>query len=295
MRHVLGRAPPQTAGHLLDPADHQPLILVLVGDDDAQDLQHRVGEVGVPAAGAEPDLAEHLAMAERPAGEGTAGGDEVVEAAVVPDGHECVPQLLEPCHVARADRVLQGREARPFLQRLAPGVCDFVEERRQLLGPLDVERVAVELDHRARARRDQRIGEWPGLQADPVEVVEEGGGGARKAHAAELGDHALRTLEGLRAQAAADPARLVDHGLEAQSHQLVGGDHAGRTGTDDRHLLAVALGRQGAEAARMRQPVVVGEREIRAEIGDRAPVGRCGDGRGVRGGHRRLPDSVSPP
>ncbi len=31
---------------------------------DAQDLEHRVREVGVPAAGAEADLAEHLAVAE---------------------------------------------------------------------------------------------------------------------------------------------------------------------------------------------------------------------------------------
>ena len=108
MRHPLGRAPPQPPRQLLDAADDQALVLVAVGDDDAQDLQHRVGEVGVPAAGAEADLAEDLAVAEGAAGEGAAGGDEVVEAAVVPDRHQRVPDLLEPADVARADRVLHG-------------------------------------------------------------------------------------------------------------------------------------------------------------------------------------------
>ena len=70
MRHALGRPPPQPPRQLLDAAHHQALVLVAVGDDDAQDLQHRVGKVGVPAAGAEADLAEHLAMAEGAAGEG---------------------------------------------------------------------------------------------------------------------------------------------------------------------------------------------------------------------------------
>ena len=113
VRHALGLTPPQPARQLLDAADDQPLVLVAVGDDDAQDLQHRVGEVRVPAAGAEADLAEHLAMAKRPAGEGTAGGDEIVEAAIVPDRHQRIPQRLEPRNVARADGVLDAAEARP--------------------------------------------------------------------------------------------------------------------------------------------------------------------------------------
>ena len=92
----------------------------------------------------------------------------------------------------------------------------------------------------------------------------------------------------------ADPAGLVKHGLETQPHQLVGGDHAGGTGTDDRDLGAVPVHRQGTEAARVGEPVVVGEREIGAEIGDRTLVGGFGHGGRVGGGHRRSPVAASP-
>ena len=61
------------------------VVVVGAGVDDAQDLQHRVGEVGVPAAGAEADLAEDLAVAER-AREGRRAGEEAVERLVVQVG-----------------------------------------------------------------------------------------------------------------------------------------------------------------------------------------------------------------
>ena len=76
------------------------------------------GIVRVPAAGAETDLAEHLAVAERFCREGVGGRDEIVEAAVVPDRNERVPDLLEPRHVALADRLLQAGEACALFQRL---------------------------------------------------------------------------------------------------------------------------------------------------------------------------------
>ena len=168
-------------------------------------------------------------MAEGAAGEGTAGGDEVVETAVVPNRHQRIPQLLEPGRVAGADRVLDGGEAGTLLQRLAPGIANLVEQRRQVLESLDIDRLALEIDHRTGGVRLERVGERHGLEADAVAIVEEGPRGDGKAHAAQLAHHAVGPLEGLRAQAAADPARLVDHGLEAEAHQLVGRDHAGST------------------------------------------------------------------
>src|SRR6185437_7385802 len=86
---------PEPAGHLRGAADDQVLVRVAVGHHDPEDLQHGVGKVRVPAAGAEPDLAEDLAMPEREFRERLGCRDEVVERAVVPAGYEVVPQRLE--------------------------------------------------------------------------------------------------------------------------------------------------------------------------------------------------------
>ncbi|MCY1542247.1 hypothetical protein D9M68_779870 [compost metagenome] len=63
-----GSVVPQAHGHLLGAAHDQVLVLIAAGQHHAQDLQHGVGEVRVPAAGAETDLAKHLAVAERERG-----------------------------------------------------------------------------------------------------------------------------------------------------------------------------------------------------------------------------------
>ena len=61
---------PEASGQQLGAADDQPVLVgVGVHVDHAEDLQDAVGEVGVPAARAEPDLAEGLPVFERQAGE----------------------------------------------------------------------------------------------------------------------------------------------------------------------------------------------------------------------------------
>ena len=80
-------AAPEPARYLLDTADDQALVRVAVGHDDPEDLQHGVGKVRVPAAGAEPDLAEDLAVAKRELRERLRGRDEVVKRPVIPAGH----------------------------------------------------------------------------------------------------------------------------------------------------------------------------------------------------------------
>ncbi len=97
---------PDALWHLFHATDHQMLVIVAVGHHHAEDFQHRVGEVRVPATGTETDLAEHFAVMERQFGEGFGGGNEIVESAVVPQRYEGVPQRLEARHVAVADGLL---------------------------------------------------------------------------------------------------------------------------------------------------------------------------------------------
>jgi hypothetical protein len=149
------------------------LVRVAVGHHDPEDLQHGVGKVRVPAAGTESDLAEDLAMAEREFRERLGRGDEVVERAVVPAGHEVVPQRLERGHVARPDRVLDVGEPR-LLQSLRPGVGDLGEQRRKVAKRARVVRLALQVDDRASGGFGQRVGERAGLQAQLVDVVIEG-------------------------------------------------------------------------------------------------------------------------
>ncbi len=129
------------------------------------------------------------------------------------------------------------------------------------------------------------LGNGPVVRPSQLQIVEKGGGGDREAHAAQLRHDTVAALEGLRAQPAAEPAGLVDHGPEAELHELEGGDEAGEAGADDRDLGPVPLGGQAAQAGRVADPVVEGEGKIRAEGGDGPhPAVGAGD-RLVRGGH----------
>ncbi|MNQ98646.1 hypothetical protein D3C85_1143500 [compost metagenome] len=243
-------------------------MIVAVGHHHAEDFQHRVGEVRIPAAGAETDLAEHFAVMERELGEGLGRGDEVVEGAVVPQRHQGVPQFLQALHVAVADGLLDIAEAGAVFQGIGPGVGHLLEQRGQVGQLLGVVGLALDIDHRAARGRGQRVGEGPGLQAEHVHVVVEGGGGGREAHAAELGGDAVGAFEGLRAQASAHLRGFVHHGFQAQLHQFKGRHQAGDTGADDRHLGTVMLGGNAAQASRVLDPVIEGEGEVRAEDGD---------------------------
>ena len=260
---------PDPAGNLLGAADHQPLVLVTAGHDDPEDLQHGVRIVRVPAAGAESDLAEDLAVVKRPRGERLGARHEVVERAVVPAGHQIVPQRLQRPDVARPDRVLDGGVAHLF-QGLRPCVRDLGKHRGKVVQRARIVRDALKIDDRAPGRLGQRVGERPGLQAQHVDVAVERRRRRREPHPAQFRDHAVGSLEGLRTQPPAHPRGLVDHWLEAEPHQLVRSDQSGDASADDSNLFAMTFGRNRAQASRVRNPAVEREREVRAEHRDRA-------------------------
>ncbi|MNZ46342.1 hypothetical protein D3C78_640210 [compost metagenome] len=201
-------------------------------------------------------------------GERARGGDEVVEGAVVPQRHQLVPQRFEARNIAIADRLLDIGELRAAFQCVGPGIGYLVEQFGQIADFFGVVGLAFQVDHRAAGCRCQRVGEGLGFQAQLVHIVVEGGGGHRKAHAAELGDDPVGAVEGLRAQSATHFRGLIHHRLEPQLHQLVGRHQACDAGTDDSDFRTVAISRNTAQPSRVLQPVVEAEREVRAEDGD---------------------------
>ncbi|MNF49092.1 hypothetical protein D3C84_303560 [compost metagenome] len=264
LRHMA----PDTQWHLLDTADHQVLVIIAVGHHHAEDFQHRVGEVRIPAAGAETDLAEHFAVVEGQLGEGLGSGDEIVERAVVPQRYQGVPQILEAWHVAVANGLLDILELGAILQGIGPGVGHFLEQLGQVGQFLRVVGLAFQIDDGAARGGRQRVRERLGLQAQLVDVVVEGRGRHREAHAAQFGDDTFGTVEGLRAQAPTHFRGFVHHRLEAQLHQLVGRHQAGNASPDNRHFGTVIVRGNRTQASRVLDPVVKGEWKVRAENGD---------------------------
>ncbi|MCY1392839.1 hypothetical protein D9M71_77220 [compost metagenome] len=193
LRHMA----PDTQWHLLDTADHQVLVIIAVGHHHAEDFQHRVGEVRIPAAGAETDLAEHFAVVEGQLGEGLGSGDEIVERAVVPQRYQGVPQILEAWHVAVANGLLDILELGAILQGIGPGVGHFLEQLGQVGQLLCVMGLAFQVDDSAAGGGGQRVRKRLGLQAQLVHVVVEGCGRHRKAHSAQFSNDTLGTVEGL--------------------------------------------------------------------------------------------------
>ncbi len=262
-------------------------MVVRLGVDDAEDLQDGVGEVGVPAAGTEPDLAEDLAVAEGLEGVGVA--EESVEGLVVELLDEPGPDLPDPRYVALAHRPVHVREVRALLQAGVPGVHHIAVDLREVVDGPGVVRLALQVDDGRRGDRGERVGERLRLQSHQVDVVLEGRRGRREAHRAHLGGEgsavrrAAVELDG--AQPAADAVRLVDDGLEPHLHQLVGGDDAGEPAADDGHLAAVLGRRYLSESGGVREEVVVRVGEVRPEHGDRRGGVGVRDGRGHRGRH----------
>jgi hypothetical protein len=258
---------PQPRRQLLAAADDALLVDVGTVVDDAQDLQHGVGEVGVPAAGAEADLAEDLAVLER--GERGRRGEEAVERHVVQARDQAVPDGLDGLDVAAPDGVLHRGQLRGLLQRLVPRVGHLLVDHRQLGHRVGEVAHALEVDDRAGGVGGQRVRERRGLQADLVDVVEQGGCREREAHGAHLRDR-LRVLpERDRPHPAAELLGLVQHRSQPELHQLVGRDQARDAAADHGDLGAVRRRGHRAEARRVAQPLVVGEREVRAEHRDR--------------------------
>ncbi len=286
--HDLRRFPLPQAQRQLPAADDAAVVVVGLGVDDPQDLQDGVGEVGVPAAGAEADLAEDLAVPEGL--EGRRVAEVAVEGLVVELLDEPGPDLADARNIALADRPVHVGEVRALLQAGVPGVHDLVVDLGEVIDRPGVVRFALEVDHGRRGVRRQRVGERRGRQAHQVDVVLERRRGRREAHRAHLGGQARgvgrSALEADGAQPAAYLVGLVDDGLEAHLHQLVGGDDAGEAAADDRDLLAVLDRGDLAEARRVGEEVVIGVREVRAEHGDRRLDIRVVGGGGHRGRHR---------
>ncbi len=189
---------PQTPRQLLGATDHHALVLILGGHDDAQNLQHGIGKIAVPAAGAKTDLAEDLTMAEGLAGEAGGGGDEIVKGPLVPERHQPVPDLLQCRDVTAAYGRLQGGKVGPGFERFRPGLRHFAQQRRKsaLARALHIELLAFEIDQRRWRRGIQGIGKGLGLNPDLLNVMVKPGGRGREAHAAEFGNNAIGAAEG---------------------------------------------------------------------------------------------------
>jgi len=268
MHELFRREPPEPARQFLAAADNALLIVVGRHIDHAQDLQHRTGKIRIPASGAEADLAEDLAILER-AAEGRRAGDEAIERAFVPDRHQGIPDRLDARHVARANGLLHGGETRLALQRLGPSARHPLELLGQVFHLAGVPGLVLEFDHRARRGGRKRVWKRPRREADQSYIVVETGGRGWKAHGAQFGDAFGMIDKGLRAQPPADLGGFIDDGLEAELHQLIGGDQTRDAGADHRHLATVAGRRQMTKTCGMADPVVIGEGKIRNEHGDR--------------------------
>jgi hypothetical protein len=105
---------PEAFGQELGSADDPVLVCVGINVDHAEDFQDAVREIGDPAAGAEPDLAEGLAVFEGKGGDGLGCGQVAREGDVVEARHQLVPESLDGGQVAGADGFLHG--ARVFLE-----------------------------------------------------------------------------------------------------------------------------------------------------------------------------------
>jgi hypothetical protein len=286
VHRCLHLAAPQPDRDLLGAAQDRQVVVVGGGVDHPQDLEHRVRVVRVPPAGAEADLAEHLAVPE--GAERGRRGEEPVEGRVVELLDQLVPDRLDRLDVAVADRLLHLLQAGALHERLVPGVGDLAVERGQVVEGPRVVRLALEVDHRAGGGDVERVGEARRPQAEVAHVGEQGRRRRREAHRAHLRHHAGVALERRRTQPAADLVGLVHDGLEAQLHQLVGGDDARQAAADDGDLGAVLGLGHLAEPGRVGQPVVVGEGEVRTEHRQRpgrALLARLVGGDGDGGGH----------
>lgn len=285
---LIGDMAPQPLRKLLGSAQDAAVAVVGIGVDHAQDLEDRVREVGVPAAGAEADLAEGLAVGEAGLAEGLGLGDEAVEGLLVHARQQPVPDLLDPGGVAVADGVLHLLGLGVVVDRRLPRAGHLVEELGQLIGRAGVVRLTAQLDHRGGSDVRERVREGLGLQAHQVDVVVEGASGDREAHAAQIGDDLGSGVEARGLQATADLAGLVDHRAQAELHQLVGRDEPGEPRADHGDLGAVhGLGHL-AQARGVLQVVVVAEREVGVQHGQQAVLAAV---HGVLGGsgHRDSP------
>ena len=222
-------------------------------------------------------------MGEAGLAEGLRLGDEAVEGLLVHARQQAVPDLLDPGGVAVADGVLHLLGLGVVVDRRLPGAGHLVEELGQLIGRAGVVRLTAQLDHRGGRDLRERVREGLGLQPDQIDVVVQRAPGDREAHAAQIGDDLGSGVEARGLEAAADLAGLVDHRAQPELHQLVGGDQPGEPGADHGDLSAVHGLGDLAQPGGVLQVVVVAEREVGVQHGQRTVLtvlhgllGRCG-------------------
>ena len=153
MRHIPGLVLPHAARYLFDPANDEVLVVVAIGVDHAQDFKHRVGEIGIPATGAEADLPEGFEVLEGMPHEGFRIGDKTVKGSIVPGRDQVIPDLLDGADIAALDRRLHRAETGFAFQGFVPCRAYFLQQRCQLVAALHVKRLAFQVHHRTRSRR----------------------------------------------------------------------------------------------------------------------------------------------
>jgi len=109
--------------------------------------------------------------------------------------------------------------------------------------------------------------------------VEEARARHGKSHATELGDHVRGGAEWFGSKAAANATSLVDHRVQPQLHQLIGGDQPGDSGTDDSDLGSELGFGDLTQTGRVFQPVIKGEGKVGPEGGDNPARVRLGSHR----------------
>src|SRR5699024_6228383 len=98
---------PEPTGDLFRAASDEVLVVVELAGSDTQNLEHCIGEVGVPAAGTEADLSEDLPMAETEPRECFGGSDELIETVIIPPRNQFVPDPLDLRGITLPHRLLQ--------------------------------------------------------------------------------------------------------------------------------------------------------------------------------------------
>ena len=167
------RGAPEPVQHLLDATLDEMLIVVETQEVHPQDLEHRIREIAVPAAGAKADLTEDLAVAEIEGAEGVGARDEVVEGALVPIRDQRIPERLDAGGITRPERRLQLGEGRLIGKRAVVGLGDLTVDRGQVLEATGEQRLALEVDHGRSCGFAERIRERMRAAAHHVEIVEE--------------------------------------------------------------------------------------------------------------------------
>lgn len=94
MRRPSGGGPPEAFGQQLRTAHDAVLIGIGIHIDHPEDFEDGVGEVRVPAAGAEAHLSERLPVFERQGRERLGGGQIAGEGDIAEAWHQLVPELL---------------------------------------------------------------------------------------------------------------------------------------------------------------------------------------------------------